>query len=50
VGGGSTISEKLGNYLPYQPTIAAQLLGNDGKIEPYTIIIMPGALFQNRTY
>jgi hypothetical protein len=38
--GGSTISDKWGNHLPCQPTIAAQLLGNGGKIEPYTIIIM----------
>jgi hypothetical protein len=30
------ISDKLGNYLPWQPTIAARLLGNGGKIEPYT--------------
>jgi hypothetical protein len=28
-------------HLPCQPTIAAQLLENGGKIEPYTIIIMP---------
>jgi hypothetical protein len=34
------ISEKWGNYLPCQPTIAARLLWNGGKIEPYTIIIM----------
>jgi hypothetical protein len=27
---------------------AAQLLGNGGKIEPYTIIIMPGPSFQIR--
>jgi hypothetical protein len=40
VGGGSTISEKWGNHLPCQPSIAAQLLVNGGKIEPYTIIIM----------
>jgi hypothetical protein len=39
--GGSTISKKWGNHVPCQPTIAAQLLGNGGKIEPYTIIIMP---------
>jgi hypothetical protein len=26
--------------LPCQPTIAGQFLGNGGKIEPYTIIIM----------
>jgi hypothetical protein len=32
VGGGSTISDKWGNHLPCQPTIAAQLLGNGGKI------------------
>jgi hypothetical protein len=41
VGGWSTISDKWGNHLPCQPTIAAQLLGNGGKIEPYTITIMP---------
>jgi hypothetical protein len=29
-------------HMPCQPTIAAQLLGNGGKIEPYTIIIMGG--------
>jgi hypothetical protein len=40
LGGGSTISEKWGNHIPCQPTIAAQLLGNGGKIEPYTILIM----------
>jgi hypothetical protein len=34
------ISEKWGNYLPYPPTIAARLLGNGGKIEPYTTIII----------
>jgi hypothetical protein len=35
-----TISEKRGHHLPCQSTIAAQLFGNGGKIEPYTIIIM----------
>jgi hypothetical protein len=30
------------NHLPCQPMIEAQLLGNGGKIEPYTIIIMAG--------
>jgi hypothetical protein len=42
VGGGSTISEKWGTHLSCQSTIAAQLLENGGKIEPYTIIIMFG--------
>jgi hypothetical protein len=37
VGVGRTISEKWGNHLPRQPTIAALLLGNGGKIEPYTL-------------
>jgi hypothetical protein len=36
----SMITIVYGSNLPYQPTIAAQLLGNGGKIEPYTIIIM----------
>jgi hypothetical protein len=40
VGLGSTISEKLGNHLPCQLTIAAQLSENGSKIEPYTILIM----------
>jgi hypothetical protein len=36
VGAGNTISEKWGSHLLCQPRIAAQLLENGGKIEPYT--------------
>jgi hypothetical protein len=49
VGGGCgvvrAISEKWGNYLTWQPTIAARLLGNGGKMKPYTIIIMQDSIF-----
>jgi hypothetical protein len=33
---------EMDNYLPCQPTIAAQLLGNGSKIEPYTKVDCSG--------
>jgi hypothetical protein len=35
--------------MPMQPTIAARLLGNGGKIEPYAIIII-GLRTKKRVY
>jgi hypothetical protein len=41
VGSWQSQSANIGrNCLPWQPTLAAQLLENGAKIEPYTIIIM----------
>jgi hypothetical protein len=45
VGSWQSQSANIGrNCLPWQPTLAARLLENGAKIEPYTIIIM-GSLF-----
>jgi hypothetical protein len=35
------ITHTRADHLPWQPTIAAELLLDGCKIEPYTIIIMP---------
>jgi hypothetical protein len=49
VGSWQSQSANIGrNCLPWQPTLAARLLENGAKIEPYTIIIMTWAMIAKK--